>query len=83
MAFAPQLYSRARPDLENNWQNAQSPTADPNDPVVQYIRSFPSFDQYLAADFQSNPNAEAQQAQVASQPTNAPTAAATNVATLG
>ena len=62
MAFNQQIYSQARPDLQANWQAAQSPTADPNDPNVQFIRQFPSIDAYMQNDFQNNPQAEQQQA---------------------
>jgi hypothetical protein len=48
MAFNPQFYAQARPDLKNNWDNAHSPEADPNDPLVAFIRNFGSFDAYLS-----------------------------------
>lgn len=82
MAFNPTFYAQARPDLKNNWDAANAPGADMNDPVVQYIKQFPSYEAYLQSDFQGNPNAEAQQAAVSSTPTNAPTNAAQQIATL-
>lgn len=65
MAFNAQLYGQARQDLANNWQAAQSPTADPNDPVVAFIRQFPSYEAYLQNDFSNNPQGEQQQQAVA------------------
>lgn len=80
MAFNPTFYAQARPDLKNNWEAANAPGADMNDPVVQYIKQFPSYEAYLQNDFDGNPNAEAQQASVSSAPTNAPTGAAQQIA---
>lgn len=70
MAFDAKTYAGLRPDLTSNWNNAQN--GDPNDPVVAWIRQFPTFEAYLENDYNSNPQPPAVKAQVESTATQAP-----------
>lgn len=77
MAFNAQLYQQARPDLVHNWHAAHQAlqAGDTSDRNVQFITQFQTFEDYLANDFQNNPNAEQQQSQVPVNPATGPASA--------
>lgn len=63
MAFDASIYGQLRPDLLTNWQRAHDPAylaANPNDPNVHAIASYPSLEAYLQADYGGNPAANDQ-----------------------
>jgi len=72
MPFNANIYAADRPDLMNNWQAAHAPGADLNDPVVQHIRSFPTPQAYMEADYNANPLNQAQRGGVGGGAANVP-----------
>lgn len=56
MPYNQAAFLRARPDLANNWNNANDPTfraQNPNDQNVQGILNYGSLDNYLSANYEA------------------------------